>query len=136
MNTDRHELIQRHLAGLTTAEETDTLQAALKSDPKLRALYLDYMNLDVALGALAGAADRVKAHRWTTWRPLVAAAACAVLLLYFRKPSFAPPDLTAAFASTENAIAHLPAPSLEPLPEWMSPTAAMLNPVGIRPLNF
>ena len=70
-----------------------------------------------------------------------AAAACAALLLsgallFSRKPSGARPDLAKAFVSTENAIARLPVPPLEPIPEWMSPTAAMLDPEGLRPLNF
>lgn len=147
MKTDWHELIQRYLAGLGTAEETDRLQAALKSDAAMRALFLDYMNLDVALSALAGIdADRglipqVQRHaRWLSWRPLAAAAACAALLigtfLFSRKPSGPKPDLAAAFASAESAIARLPAPPLAPLPEWMSPTAAMLDPADLRPLNF
>lgn len=148
MNTDWHELIQRYLADLTTAEETDTLQAALKTDANLRALFLDYMNLDVALGALAEAAERTAVDplptpqpRWTTWRPLATAAACAALLLcgallFSRKSSTARPDLAAAFASTEDAIAHLPEPPLAPLPEWVSPTAAMLDPAGLRPFTF
>ena len=147
MKTDWHELIQRHLTGLTTVEEMNQLQAALKTDAKLRALFLDYMNLDVALGALAGAADHVRAlqeqrtARWLTWRPLAAAAACLALLLsgallLSRKPLSTRPDLAAAFASTEQAIAHLPAPPLAPLPEWISPTAGMLDPAGLRPLKF
>ena len=147
MKTDWHELIQRHLTGLTTVEEMNQLQAALKADAKLRALFLDYMNLDVALGALAGAADHVLAPqeqrtaRWLTWRPLAAAAACVALLLsgallFSRKPPSTRPDLAATFASTKNAIAHLPAPPLAPLPEWISPTASMLDPTGLRPLKF
>ena len=145
MKTDWHELIQRYLADLTTAEETDTLQAALKTDANLRALYLDYMNLDVALGALAEAEKiampQAQRHaRWHAWLPLAAAAGVALLLsgaLFFsRKPSVARLDLTATFASTEQAIAHLPTPSLEPLPEWMSPTATMLDPTLLRPFNF
>ena len=152
MNPEWHDIIQRHIAGTTTAEEAIGMEAALKADAELRALYLDYMNLDVALGALAEAADHTEADRvlapqershtrWLAWRPLAAAAACAALLLsgallFSRKPSGARPDLAKAFVSTENAIARLPVPPLEPIPEWMSPTAAMLDPEGLRPLNF
>ena len=147
MKTDWHELIQRYLAGLSTAEETDMLQAALKTDAGMRALFLDYMNLDVALGALAGidvdrglATQEQRQTRWFSWRPLAAAAACAALLtgtfLLSRKPSGPRPDLAAAFASAESAISRLPAPPLAPLPEWMSPTATMLDPTGLRPLTF
>ena len=147
MNSAWHDIIQRHIAGTTTAEEAIGLVAALAADAKLRALFLDYMNLDVALAALAGAADHMlapqkqRSSRWLTWRPLAAAAACVALLLsgarlFSRKPPSTRPDLAAAFASTEQAIAHLPAPPLAPLPEWMSPTAAMLDPAGLRPLKF
>jgi len=152
MNPAWHDIIQRHIAGTTTAEEAIGLEAALTADAQLRALYLDYMNLDVALGALAGSADpsatdrglaplKRRSTRWLAWRPLAAAAACAALLLsgallFLHKPAGARPDLAATFASTENAIAHLPVPPLSPLPEWMSPTAAMLDPAGLRPLNF
>jgi hypothetical protein len=147
MNPAWHDIIQRHIAFTTTAEEAIGLEAALTADAGLRTLYLDYMNLDVALGALAGAADRVHAPqeqrtaRWLTWRPLAAAAACVALLLsgallFSRKPLGPQLDLAATFASTEQAIAHLPAPPLTPLPEWMSPTAAMLDPAGLRPVKF
>ena len=50
-----HEQIQRYVAGESTQEETIALQQALKDDAELRALYLDYLNLDVALGAAAEA---------------------------------------------------------------------------------
>ena len=137
MKKDWHELIQRHFAGLTKTEESETLQNALKADAELRALYLDYANLDLALSSLAEAAENVpqprRSVRWLDWRPLTAAAACVALLMvgawhYSHKPASPQPDLAAVFASTENAIARMPAPSLDPLPEWMSPTAAMLDP--------
>ena len=57
MNTDWHDIIQRYIAGTLADEESAALQDALKADAELRALYLDYMNLDVALEAAAGAAE-------------------------------------------------------------------------------
>ncbi|WP_395747710.1 hypothetical protein [Prosthecobacter sp.] len=129
MRTDMHELIQRHLAGHTTAEESEALQAALKADATLRALLLDYANLDVALGGLAESerAEPPRIVRWQVWRPLAAAAACVFgLLIFSRRPARPQPELTEVFATTESAIAHMPEPSLDPLPEWMSPTASML----------
>ncbi|WP_395736137.1 hypothetical protein [Prosthecobacter sp.] len=139
MKTDMHELIQRHLAGHTTAEESEALQTALKADAKLRALLLDYANLDVALGGLAETerAEPKGTVRWQVWRPLAAAAACVFALLIFsRKPVHPQHDLAAVFATTEKTIAHMPAPSLDPLPEWMSPTASMLPPSDFSLFTF
>ena len=56
MKNHWHEQIQRYVNGQASAEEAAALQAALNEDAELRALYLDYMNLDVALGAAAEAA--------------------------------------------------------------------------------
>jgi hypothetical protein len=52
MNTDSHDLIQRHMAGLLPDDEAAVLQTRLKADTDLRRLYLHYMNLDVALEAM------------------------------------------------------------------------------------
>jgi hypothetical protein len=145
MKKDWHELIQRQFAGLTTAEESEMLQDALKADAELLTLYLDYANLDLALSSLAKDAEYVtqsrRSVRWLAWRPLAAAAACVSLLLagalhFSHKPASPQPDLAAVFATTENIIARIPAPSLDPLPAWISPTAAMLEPAGLHPLNF
>jgi hypothetical protein len=88
MNSDSHDLIQRHMAGLLTNDEAAALQTRLKADTDLRRLYLHYMNLDVALEAQAGVRDRgmdllrsvpmaenKRIGRWLSWRPLTAAAA-------------------------------------------------------------
>ena len=87
MNTDWHDLIQRHIAGLTTEEENALLHESLKRDDAVARLYLRYMNLDVALEAHAGSQaavaemleqqNQVEAKhstRWLSWRPLAAAA--------------------------------------------------------------
>jgi hypothetical protein len=76
------------MAGLLTDDEAAVLQTRLKANTDLRRLYLHYMNLDVALEAQAGSRDRVidllraapltenkPAGRWSSWRPLTAAAA-------------------------------------------------------------
>lgn len=149
MKTDWHASIQSYLAGQSSAEEAAELQNALKADAELRALFLDYANLDAALGTLAEAArppaavlaaSPQRTARWFTWRTLSAAAACAALLagaLFFSRPaSRSQPDFTAAFASTEDAIARLPAPQTAPLPEWISPTAGILAPQGLPLLRF
>jgi len=144
-----HEQIQRYVAGESTQEETIALQQALKDDAELRALYLDYLNLDVALGAAAEAATMTGNENarmaiipgpsawWIlhSWRWIAAAGACAALVVLTIFPrqhdtSWArpePPDLGATLSSTQNAIARL---SLEPVssfPGWMSPTASMLR---------
>ena len=59
MNHDWHDLIQHYIAGTLADDEALALQNALKSDADLRALYLDYMNLDVALEAHAGSREAV-----------------------------------------------------------------------------
>jgi ferric-dicitrate binding protein FerR (iron transport regulator) len=48
-----HESIQRHLSDLQSGPEWQEFQDRLKSDPAFRRLYLDYVNLDVALGSTA-----------------------------------------------------------------------------------
>jgi hypothetical protein len=101
MNHDWHDLIQRYIAGTLTDDEALVLQSALKSDKDLRALYLDYMNLDVALGShaesraavneilaspMAGEAKR--STRWLSWRPLAAAAAGIVFGMFCTAVAF------------------------------------------------
>jgi hypothetical protein len=95
MNHDWHDLIQRYIAGTLSDDEALALQNALKSDDDLRALYLDYMNLDVALGShaesrvavneiLASPMDREPSRttRWFSWRPLTAAVAGIVFGMF------------------------------------------------------
>ncbi len=92
MNHDWHDLIQHYIAGTLADDEALALQNALKSDADLRALYLDYMNLDVALGSHAESraavneilaspvrVERSRITRWLSWRPLTAAAAGLVI---------------------------------------------------------
>src|SRR5882757_4174852 len=117
MNDQWHERIQRYVDGQSSAEEAAALEAALNEDAELRALYLDYMNLDVALGAAAEMATIVEneADKTTAfpaqlsphyWRWLAATAACAALAVLamlpkHRNSSRAQPDLAATISSTQ-----------------------------------
>ena len=144
MKSNWHETIQRYLDGQSSREEAAALHEALNEDAELRALYLDYMNLDVALGAAAEAEvirengtgktaifprppARLSTHYW---RWFGATAACAALVVFAmlsrpRNSSRARPDLADTISSTKSAIARL---SIEPpssFPAWMSPTASL-----------
>jgi anti-sigma factor RsiW len=147
MKNHWHEDIQQYLNGQATAEEAAALQAALGEDADLRALYLDYMNLDVALAAAAEAAtitengmDRIAAVPRAPvktlphyWRWLAAAAtACAVLVMFamlprHRKPPQTRPDVAAACDSAQEAIARLSVEQPSSFPAWVSPTAPILD---------
>lgn len=145
MNDHWHGQIQHCMTGDAAPEEITALQQALKENAELRALYLDYMNLDAALGAAAEAATitengigktvtfppppaQLSTHYWR-W---LAAAACAALVVFAMLPkhrdaSRAIPDLAATISSTQSAIARL---SVEPpslFPAWASVTDAMLD---------
>jgi hypothetical protein len=146
MNNHWHQQIQRYVNGQAGAEEAAALQAALREDAELRALYLDYMNLDVALDAAAEAATITEngiggiatpprspapssSH---AWRWLAAAAACAALLVFAMLPGHdnpppTPPDVAAACSSTQEAIARLSVEPRSSFPAWVSPTASMLD---------
>jgi anti-sigma factor RsiW len=148
MNDHWHRQIQRHMNGESGPEESAALEAALARDPEVRALYLDYMNLDAALGATAeaaaaaaGPADGRPGHArrsWPRWQWLAPVAACAALvavavLSEHRAAVPPPPDLAAATSSARSAIAHLRPQVPSPLPAWMSPTASLLpEPGGAR----
>ncbi len=144
MKNHRHEQIQRYLNGQASAEEAAALQAALNENAELCALYLDYLNLDVALGAAATITEngigeiptfsrspaQPSPHYWP-WLA-AAAAACAALVVFamvprHRNPSQARPDVAAACASTQEAIARLSVQPFASFPAWVSPTASMLD---------
>ena len=80
-NDPRFDIIRRHRDGEATPDERAQLESCLRTDPALRAAYVRYMNLDVALGAAAKTNSppvKVKVgfrSRWLQWRPLTAAAA-------------------------------------------------------------
>jgi anti-sigma factor RsiW len=148
MTNHWHEQIQRFVSGQASAAEAAALQEALTKEVELRALYLDYVNLDVALGAVAEratitekATEKNTRSLRSTERPsphygrwLIAAVACAVLftfawLLRHRIPSQQTnPDVAAACASTQEAIKQLSVEPSSSFPAWASPTASMLDP--------
>ncbi len=148
MRNEWHEQSQRYLDGKSSEQEIASLHHALAEDAELRRLYLDYVNLEVALNnasekwALAEReTDRATNFPDPTsetsagfWRWVAVAAAClallfcVVLFMKRRAPEAARPDFAATFASTRRAIAGL---SLEPAPPlaWSnSPTASLLAP--------
>ncbi len=146
MKNHWHEQIQRYVNGQAGAAEAAALQAALNQDAELRALYLDYMNLDVALGAAAEAATIIEngvggitifpcspAHSSPHyWRWFAAAAACAALLAFAMAPrhrnaSRTRPDVAAACSSAQEAIARISVEPPSSFPAWESPTASMLD---------
>ena len=113
MNTHWHEQIQRCMTGDATPEEIIALQQALKDDAQLRALYLDYLNLDAGLMAAAesmtiagsetgrtAAATRPAARQPSHhWRWIAAAAACAALVAL----ALLPAHRDASSASTDSS---------------------------------
>lgn len=147
MKTHWHEHIQRYLNGQSSAEEAAALHQALNEDAELRSLYVDYANLDVALGVAAENADFTEDEFGKTlsfpttrsrssprsWQWLAAAAACAALIGFFvlaksRESAPARPDIAATIAATQSAISRL---SVEPAASpslWTSPTASLLAP--------
>jgi hypothetical protein len=137
MNPDSHDLIQRHMAGLLTADEADVLQTRLKADTDLRRLYLHYMNLDVALEAQAGSRDRVidllraspltetkPSGRWLSWRPLAAAAAGIVFGMFCTAMAFGyvAPLFRKTVTLLETSFENIPTPTALGVPtragEW------------------
>lgn len=143
MKSHWHEQIQLYASGQSSADESAALEASLSEDAQLRALYLDYMNLDVALGAAAAIIEngisrtatfprppaRLSPHYW---RWLAATAACAALLVFamlprHRGPSPSRPDVAVTISSAQSAIARLSYEPPSTLPAWMSPTASMLD---------
>jgi anti-sigma-K factor RskA len=146
MSARWHEQIQRYMTGEAASEEIAALQQALKDDAELRVLYLDYLNLDVALGAAAELAALAENTIGRTtafpqipvpssrrhWRWLAATAACAALVLYLvfskhRQSPRAQPDIAAALSSSQSAVARLSIDPPSVFPAWSSPTASLLD---------
>ncbi len=147
MNDHWHEQIQRHLSGQSSDAEFAALQQELNEDAELRALYLDYVNLDEALGTAAGKSIHAEnkpgqaarspllsARRSPqTWWWLAAAAACVALVAFLvlsknRDNSQMHPDIAATIASTKNSIARLSIPQAASNLSWTSPTSSLLAP--------
>jgi hypothetical protein len=140
-----HEQIQRYVNGQSSAEETAALLQALTEDAELRALYLDYINLDAALGAMAHSVPAANVtgrqatgprplFHWAprSWRWIVAAAACAAIVLVvlpskLREKPRARPDIGTVTAAAHAAVSRLYAEAPPTVPAWMSPTASLLD---------
>ena len=152
MKAHWHKTIQQYLDGQSSAEEVAALSNDLNEDAELRAVYLDYMNLDMALGAMADALPveengsnrmtslhEARAGAWPhLWRWAAAAAAIAALVVFAMlprvpKPLRIGPDGAAAITSSQNAIARLAFDTTSALPAWMSPTASLLESPTIPP---
>ncbi len=146
MKSHWHERIQQYVDGQLSVEETGALLNALNQDADLRDLYLDYMNLDMALGAMADAfaAEETGSNQMTSLhesragagprhrRWAAAAAAIAALVVFAAlpratKPLRGTPDVAAAIASSQDAVARLAFDTSSVLPAWMSPTASLLE---------
>ena len=155
MKSHWHEQIQRYVNGQAGPAESAALQAALNQDAELRALYLDYMNLDVALSAAAEMMTFTEDSRkhvvaipqsaiWSWlhyWRWLGATAAGAALVILVLLPRHRPAspahhDIIAAIASTQNAVARLTVESPPLFPAWASPTDSMLIQPQISKLDL
>jgi hypothetical protein len=83
-NDSRFELVRRCHDGEASTGELAQLDASLREDADFRQAYVSYVNLDVALSAVAKAETRLSTTRpssgpvrnvWFSWRPLTAAAA-------------------------------------------------------------
>jgi hypothetical protein len=146
MKSHWHETIQQYVDGRSNPEEVVALINGLNEDADLRALYLDYMNLDMALGAMADAAavEENRSSRTSSiheqragalsplWGWAAAAAAIAALVAFAMVPRVPKPlrtgqDVAAAITSSQNAIARLAFDTTSALPAWMSPTASLLE---------
>lgn len=114
MNTDWNDLIQRHIAGLTTDDEAQRLSDALKTEDELADLYIRHIATEVALEACAASAEGTRellispemsessrSQSWFAWRPLMAAAAGIVFGMLCTSMVFAYALPSAPVASTK-----------------------------------
>ena len=128
---------------LSNREDHNRLSAALRRDatrvqepPFDPALHHATLRRIIAMGG-----SRYARWNWG-WRPALAGASALVVLalcigLWIPRASQntvrhvtqpPQPDFTAALASTQAAVASLSTAASSPLPVWMSPTAALLDP--------
>ena len=93
MNTNdpRFELIRRCRDGAASTEELAQLESCLREDADFRLTYVRYLNLDVALSAVAKPVPKPETtvtsslprrNVWLSWRPLTAAAAGIVFGMF------------------------------------------------------
>jgi hypothetical protein len=142
-----HEQVQRYVSGQANAKEAAALEAAMNENAELRTLYLDYMNLDAALGALADAATipengtsktttfarttaQLLPHYWRRVAVTAGGAALVMLLLLPRHPDSSRERaiIAATISATQNAVARFSVETTSSLPAWMSPSASLLEP--------
>ena len=131
-------------------EDHDSLSAALRRD----AARVQEPPFDPALHhatlrrirAMGGPEDARWSRRWRLPFAGVAALAVLALCLGLRIPralqhtaqqaaSQPQPDFAAVLASTQAAVASLSSRASSPLPLWMSPTAALLDPPYLPSMN-
>jgi hypothetical protein len=93
MNTDWDDLIQKHVSGIASDEETQQLFAALKVDDAVADLYLRHVGLGLALEAKAASLEGTRellfsaattesphGFRRLAWRPLAVASVAGIVL--------------------------------------------------------
>src|SRR5271165_3630616 len=146
MKSHWHETIQQYVDGQSSAKEAAALFDGLRDDADVRALYLDYVNLDMALDAMADAVavEENESNRMTPlheapggapphlWRWAAATVAIAAVAVFAMLPRVPKPlrtgqNAAAAITSSQNAIARLQFDAASALPAWMSPTASLLE---------
>ena len=128
MKKEWHDMIHRYIAGTLDKEETLVLQEALKAEPALRALFLDYMNLDAALEVQAATQEATRelltaptASRTLAWfsrLPLAAAAAGIVVGVFSAGLLFAyvAPSLGKVVTLLDDGFESGPAPLVTGVP--------------------
>lgn len=150
MNPDQKkrltELFTAHAENSLTAEQHEELQTCLRNDAEARRWW--FLHQDVEIGLRARVAALTEAARWSPvlkvteptrtghhtrgriWRPLAAAVAALLLsggmIRWFNSPP-RQPDMAAALASTQQAIAQMTVEPPPPLPSWMSPTDSVFQ---------
>jgi hypothetical protein len=152
MNNDWNDLIQRHIAGITTEEEAQRLAAALKADEALADLYIRHVELEVALEAKAASAEATRellvappsgrSSSWFSWRPLTAAAAGLVIGLFCASVVFAyvAPSLGKVVTLIDESFESGPAPLVTGVPieagRWSGDfTEVVGEEQGVQPEN-
>jgi anti-sigma factor RsiW len=150
VNMDVNELIHRWREDTLSEEQLRRLTDALASKEARAALRAEWL-LDAGLAEALRAATVAELretdalqemepmpspqashrHVWRSWLPLAAAACVALLVSGWLVSHFHSSrprrDVSSAFASSQDAIARF---SYEPpatLPEWLSPTASILD---------
>jgi hypothetical protein len=133
----RHEWMQLYADGVASAETTARLDAALREDAEFRALFLDYLNLDGALGNAAVLSghlrEKVVAFPVRKARPFLRwlAAAAAIVVALFVVPLFFPKDDAPLGVLTQSVAADWMGTALQPgqklAPGWLRLRAGVVK---------